>query len=181
MDTTLTTKSDSIKAKRISKCALTHQQSVEDVMGSLVIDKQHDHLAPIVENVVRRLVLHFNEVRLQRAATSCVSGVERCLNDTYSLHQYATSADDWQSMWNDGDCCFHGLKCDSQGNLLEQGSFEHFDYADQMRMAEFKFDADWVALDNAVREVNNSSVFKTAGVMLIATSDLLVYGGSAKA
>ena len=181
MTATFTPEASASKAKRISNCALTHQQSVEDIMLSLTFEKGTDRLAPIVENAARTIIKRANDLRLTRAANQCIGGLEEALSETY-----IPSGKGWMPLSDGPVCCYIQPTTDEQGNILKEGRwvFESDDYEtnELMRQLEIEraVDIHKVELEQAIASVNSSMVFKAAEVEFILTDDLLVYGGSTK-
>ena len=167
--------------RRITRSAQTHRQHLSDVMDSLTVDKKHAHLLPIIENVARRLVENGNQSRLRKAANDCVYMVERTLNETYWFDEHRSCG--WFPLSDGPNCMYVDLEADEKGNILKEGSWvyesdDDYDrYSRPLSGAEVGFNADLIALQEAVKAANKSLVFQTAGVQLIVTDDLLVCGG----
>ena len=184
MTTTLTPEASASKAKRISNCALTHEQGVEDIMLSLTFAKGTDRLAPIVENAARTIIKRANDLRLTRAANQCIGGLDQALNETYVAT--ASYSDGWVTLSEGPDCCYIRPTTDEQGNILKEGRwvFESDDYETNQLLNQLQLErevaVDKVELEQAIASVNSSMVFKAAEVEFILTDDLLVYGGSTK-
>ena len=176
---TFTPETTAIKSKRISNCALTYQQDVDDIMQSLVIAEQHKHLEPIIKNAAKALVDAGNKARLQRAARECLSTVFMALDAEYAPHEWDDGTMDSYPL-TPPDQTYEGYQCDSEGNTLKEGKFvSHPEYyqIDYSNVPLPVFDPQLNKMQYAMNAANGSGVFKTAGVELVVTEDLLVHLG----
>lgn len=167
----------SFDTTRLKRHATTHRQYVNHVMESLTIDKQHDHLSPIIENAVRMIVAAANNARQYEAANDCLRAIDNVLSDVYLTAGGEYTPKDYETGTNLGEQVTHGFKVDADGNTIKDSTLISYDdpelYKDNKRLLENRR----LKLEEAVKAANSSAVFQTAGVELIITEGLLIYGG----
>lgn len=180
MSTINRTKHDTI-SKRISRNAVTHRQSISDVMDSLTIPKDYNHLLPAITKAVSTIINYGNDARQLKAVKQLIAGIDAARTVGYMP---TCSSSGYMPMSDGPDAYYENPIVDKEGNITRPGGWSYGHEAEILweKLSdtpdfERDFDDDEVILKEMINAANRSQIFSALGIELVLLDGLLVYGG----